>query len=111
MKIFNILLALLLTLSTGTHAATAGSWTKVDQLYTPTDEENVFVYFGANSMPGCYNNNGAYILNNSTTNTDRLYSTVLAAKMANKDIQPFFEVIGSNIESWSRCKLVAVYVR
>lgn len=88
-------------------SAETGSWTKVSRIYTPTNGINIFVELGKDSMPGCYNNNGAYL---KGENIDRIYSTILAAKMADKSIRPYFDIVGSDQNAWSRCNIAAIYI-
>lgn len=88
-----------------------GSWTYVKQIYVPTGGGKIFVYFEENGLPGCYSNNGAYIPTGNVEGANRVHSTLLAALMANKKVQAFYNYTSSDQSSWSRCTLEAVYVQ
>ncbi len=105
-----LLLAATLATGAGGTFAEIGKWTKVDRMYTHTNG-SVFIYFGANSMPGCYGNNGGYLKNTNADGFNRVYSTLLAASMSDTTVQPFYEIVGNDQGQWSRCKVTAIYVK
>lgn len=86
-----------------------GSWTSVQQIYSKNDG-SIYVYFGANTMPGCYNNRSGYL---KGSDIDRLYSTVLAAFMGGKEVLPLYRYDNRNegYSGWGLCYVEAVYVR
>ena len=87
-----------------------GPWTKVDQIYTTTGNV-IFAYFDAGSMPGCYGDHGGYIDPNGLEGRDRVYSVLVAALMADREVQVYYNYVNEDISSWSRCYVVSVYVR
>ena len=86
-----------------------------DQVSTPTsiksiyskNNGSVFVTFDSGSLPGCYSNNGAYI---TGTDIDKLYSTILSAKMAEKKVRVYFNFndVAAGYTGWSLCHIEAV---
>lgn len=84
----------------------AGKWTTVAQIYSKNNGD-IFVSFGANAMPGCYQDKGGYV---KGTNIEKLYSTILAAFMAGKSVQPLYQIDASKT-GWGLCYVEAVYLR
>lgn len=84
----------------------SGLWTTVGQIYTKNNGQ-VFVSFGANAMPGCYQDKGAYL---KGSDIDKLYSTVLAAFMAGKSVRPLYHIDTAKT-GWGLCYVEAVYLR
>lgn len=84
----------------------SGAWTTVGQIYSKNNGQ-VFVYFGANAMPGCYQNKAAYL---KGSDIDKLYSTVLAAFMAGKSVRPLYH-IDTTKTGWGLCYVDAVYLK
>lgn len=107
MKIRNFLMMLLLSIcSLPALAYESGTWTKVQQIYAKNNGQ-IFVYFGANAMPGCYQNNAGYIRG---SDIEKLYSTILAAYMAGKNIRPLYQIDASKT-GWGLCYVEAVYIK
>ena len=84
----------------------SGEWTSVTQIYAKNDGA-IFVYFGANAMPGCYQGKAGYI---KGANVEKLYSTILAAFMAGKSIKPLYHINAAN-SGWGLCFVEAVYLK
>jgi hypothetical protein len=92
-------------------AAQHGEWTHVRSLYAPANGGGVFVSLGYGSMPGCYGESGAYIKNDVDTGAGRVYSLLMAAHMAQKEVRPVFEIVGDDPTRWGRCVIEGAYVR
>ncbi|ACR13944.1 hypothetical protein [Teredinibacter turnerae] len=91
------------------NAYEAGEWTKVAQIYAQNNG-TVFVYLGSNSMTGCYNDNAAYLKGD---NIDKLYSTILAAHMSEKQIKPLYQFDNTDegYSGWGLCYIYGVYIK
>ena len=88
-----------------------GSLTYVKRIYVPSNGGSPFVYFEANGLPGCYTDNAAYIPASSAEGANRLHSTLLAALMAKREVQAFYNYTNSDQGTWGRCTLEAVYIQ
>lgn len=97
----------LLASSIMTSAYETGKWSKVDQLYVKNNGQ-VFVYFEKDKLPNCYHEKGAFL---SGSNTDRLYSMLMAAQMAGKKVLPLYQYKNKDSTGWDMCILEAVYIK
>ena len=86
-----------------------GPWTKVKSIYAA--EGKVFVYFEAGAMPGCYEDKGGYISRSNEAGENRMFSTVTAALLADRDVRVYYEFANEDPASWGRCNIVSVYIR
>ena len=64
-------------------------------------------------MPGCFDNKGAYPDNASETGTDRTYSLLLAAFMAQRTVKVFYNYksVAPGYNGWDLCSIEAVDMR
>lgn len=86
-----------------------GPWTKVSQIYTRNTGQNPYVYFEAGAMPGCYDDRSGYIIPPAGTDSAQIYSTILSALLADRDIQVFYDYTG-NSSGWDMCRIVSVLI-
>jgi len=103
-KYIRVCLLVLLGSCNSAFASEWGPWTEVKEIYITTSGA---VFVTVNSIPGCYNNQGAYL---SGSNVDRAYSTLLAAYMAKKRIRPLYN-INSASTGWGMCTITSFFVR
>ena len=92
--------------------ATSG-WTKVVSIYSPLSGSAPYITFQSGTLVGCYADSGAYM---PVTNIDaaaRVYSTILSAQMAKKDIKVYYNYIpvADGYSGWGLCNIEAVFVR
>jgi len=90
----------------------SSAYTKVKSIYSKNDG-SAFITFEAGKLPGCHSNSGAYI--SSGTDINKLYSTVLAAKLADKKLKVYynFNDVSSrpaDYAGWGLCYIEAVSV-
>lgn len=107
MNIRKIFIVLSLLFSAQSFSYESGSWTTVTQMYVK-DSGSVYVYFGANSLPGCYGNSSAFL---KGANVDKLYSAILAAQMAGKSVQPLYQYWVDGSTGWDMCYVEAIYLK
>ncbi len=90
-----------------------GPWTKVVDIYSPANGNSPFIRFGANSMPGCYDNSGGYLPLSNPEAANRVYSTILSALMAKQDIKVHFNfnTASAGYNGWGLCNIESVSVR
>ena len=86
-----------------------GPWTTVEMIYARSTGVSMFVYFANGGMPGCYNDKGGY-LGEVNDDTDQIYSTVLSALVAEREVQVFFNFTGAT-EGWGMCRIEAIHIR
>lgn len=98
-------LCLFTLLSAKASAVEWGRHTTIKHLYV-THSGSVFVTL--ETLPGCYNDEGAYLANSSSDDS-KAYSAMLAAFMAQKKIQPLYE-INENATGWSKCKITSFFI-
>lgn len=106
LKILSI--GVLVSMSSAVIAA-KGSSTTIDFMQSASNG-NVFVAFESGSMPGCYENRGGLISKETADGYKSIYATLLAAKMANKEVTPIFSVVGSDQSRWGRCEIKAIFL-
>ncbi len=88
-----------------------GTWTYVKRIFVPASGGSIYVYFEGESLPGCHTNNGAYIPSSNIEGANRVHSTLLAALMAKRKVQVFYNYNSDDQQSWSRCNIAHVYVQ
>ncbi|WP_339075288.1 hypothetical protein [Teredinibacter turnerae] len=110
MKINRVLMILVFVfISVKSFAYESGPWTEVTQMYIK-DSGSIYVFFGANGLPGCYGNNSAFLKGD---NIERLYSALLAAKMAGQSVKPLYQYWNKENGStgWDMCYVEAIYLK
>jgi hypothetical protein len=70
----------------------------------------MFVYFGANSAPGCYNNNGITLPTGQNDGQAKILSMLLSAKATGQKVQAFYN-INEGSTGWATCSLEAIYLK
>ncbi len=87
----------------------ASASTKIVSIYSKNNGTS-FITFEAEKLPGCYSNRGAYI--SSGTDINKLYSTILAAKLADKKVTVYYNYndVNSGYTGWSLCHIEAISV-
>ncbi|MEM7765649.1 MAG: hypothetical protein AAF290_16405 [Pseudomonadota bacterium] len=91
------------------HAET-GPWTTITQIYSRTGTGRPFIYLASGAMPGCHNDRGGYLGNEDPEHAKATYSTLLAALLADREVQIFYTITGVP-SGWSMCTITAVYIR
>ena len=83
--------------------------TKIVSIYSKNNGTS-FITFESGKLPGCYSNRGAYI--SSGTDINKLYSTVLAAKLADKKVTVYYNYndVSSGYSGWGLCHIEAISV-
>ena len=92
---------------------TSGSWTKVVYIYSPVNGAKPFIRFEPGSLPGCYADSGAYMPVNNDVAAARVYSTILSAQVAQKEIKVYYNYnsVADGYSGWGLCDIEAVYIR
>ncbi len=90
--------------------------TKVKYIYAPVGSgSSPFISFEENTLPGCYGNKGAYLIfsENNERNADTVYSTLLAAYMAQKPVSVYYDYANTDPEynGWGKCHISGVDIR
>ena len=93
----------------GNAFAAQGKTSAIDYIQVASNG-NIFVALESGAMPNCYENRGGLLSRETLEGYKSMYSMLLAAKMANKTIQPVFEVVGTNASRWGRCQIKAVFL-
>lgn len=85
------------------------SSTEIVSIYTKNNGTS-FITFESGKLPGCYGNRGAYLSTGS--DTSRLYSTVLSAKLANQKVVVYFNYnsVADDYHGWGLCHIEAIVV-
>lgn len=104
-----VILILCLLFASQVMAVETGGITKVDRIYIDVNGGSPFIHFGADSLPGCYNESGAYLPVKNTEAFNRIYSTVLSAHAAQKSVRVYYHK-NEGRTGWSMCTIEAVYV-
>ena len=86
--------------------------TNVTYIYSPV-VGTPFISFGADSMPGCYNNNGAYLEISNEVGADRTFSLLMAAYMAQKPVKVYYNLnsVQPGYTGWGLCTIESIDVR
>lgn len=107
-KIFLALFTLCFASSSFSYDA-SGSWTTIEYIYSPV-VGRPFITFGAGSLPGCFQDRGAFLPTDMGDATMRTYSTILAAYAAKKPIKIYFNrnSVADDYTGWGLCDIEAV---
>ncbi|NVJ60835.1 MAG: hypothetical protein HWE27_10605 [Gammaproteobacteria bacterium] len=91
----------------------ASDWTKVSVIYSPVSGTKPYITFESAVLEGCYGNSGAYLPVSNEAASARVYSTLLAAKSAGKEVRVFFNYnsVPTDYNGWGLCDIEAVYLR
>ncbi|TQV76459.1 hypothetical protein FLL45_00390 [Aliikangiella marina] len=108
-KLFLIVLPILCIFAKTTFASESGSITKVDKIYIATSGTKPFIYFGADSLPGCHANSGAYLPVVNEAVFSRIYSTVLSAQASQKPVKVYYKVKEGQT-GWGMCDIEAIFL-
>jgi hypothetical protein len=103
-KILQGFLLSVLLVSGSALAVEWGPWTQVKEVYITTSG---VPFITLDSLPGCYNEQGAYL---KGSDVDRAYSTMLAAYMAKKRVRPLY-AINENSTGWSMCTITSFFIK
>jgi len=92
--------------------ATSG-WTKVVSIYSPVTGAAPYIAFQSGSLVGCYADSGAYMPLANVDAAARVYSTILSAQMAKRDIKVYYNynAVADGYSGWGLCNIEAVYTR
>lgn len=102
------LFGILFATPSSTHAD-VGPWTTVKHIYAKTGSGKHFIYFESGAMPGCYQDQGGYLGNDDPENEKAAYSAVLAALLADRQVQVFYTPTGQT-SGWNMCVIDAIYI-
>lgn len=86
-----------------------GADSTVSHIYTNING-GMFVYFGENSAPGCYNNNGITLPTGQNDGQAKILSMLLSAKATGQKVQAFYN-INEGSTGWATCSLEAIYLK
>ncbi|GAB1624089.1 hypothetical protein AAOGI_41390 [Agarivorans albus] len=100
-------LLLVLLVSINSHAVEWGVFKRVSFVYVKTDSGPPYIQFQSGAMPGCYQNAGGYLSGNDISIA---YSTILAAKMAGKEVRPLYQ-INEGATGWGMCTIKSFYLK